>query len=165
MSPIPYHAEDTWILVCNGGQAKFYVNHGPNEGVHEVDAIAQPVPPVGDLITGDRGRNQPPGHQRGNQAYQHADPRQQQKETFLKQVAYAVNNNISQIPRLVVIAPAKALHVLREELSPQVRKKIVSEIDKDLTKSNESNLPQFLAAHMNIATGSSHYDAFNDTLR
>lgn len=150
MSPRPHHLQDTWILVCDGTHAKMYVNHGPKDGVHQLGEEEIRIPKTGDLITSGRGRNQQPGNQSESHAYAQPDPRRLEKEHFLKHVAQVVNDNNASIERLIVAAPAKALHILRAELSKQIQKKIISEIDKDLTKCDEQTLPQFLTGHMNL---------------
>lgn len=153
MSPSPNHLHskhDTWILVCDGTHAKMYVNHGPKDGVHQVSEKEIKIPRVRDIVTSDRGRNQAPGNQTENHAYDQPNPRRVEKEHFLKHVAQAVNDNNGAIERLIVAAPPQALHILREELSPHIRKKILCEIDKNLTKCDELTLPQFLTDHMNL---------------
>lgn len=146
----PYTTHNTWILVCDGGHAKFFENHGANDSLHQIRKLDIDIPKAEDLITGDRGRNHSSANAAERHAYSQPDPRRQQKETFLKHIAQTVNRNLSALSRLIVIAPPQALHVLRQELSPQAQEKIVAEIPKDLTKSDERTLPQFLVEHMNI---------------
>ena len=152
----PYTARKTWILVCDGGHAKFYENHGANDSLHQIRKLNIDIPKAGDLITGERGRNRASSNSTEGHAYSQPNPRQQQKEDFLKQVAVTVNRNLGGIFRLVVAAPPKALHILRRELSPQAQQKIIAEIPKDLTKSDERNLPQFLAEYLNIREPVNH---------
>lgn len=154
----PYATHDTWIVVCDGSHAKFFVNHGANDGVHQIKKTDVPLPKVGDLITGGRGRNQPPGNMAENHAYSRPDPREQRKEDFLRDVAEAINCRHQEISRLVIAAPPKALGILRNALSGKMRERVIGEIDKDLTKSDERNLPQFLTEHMNLRDHQNEFD-------
>lgn len=145
-----YTAHKTWILVCDGGHAKFYENHGANDSLHKIRSMNHDIPKVEDIVTGGRGRNHSSADASERHAYSQPDQRWLQKEHFLKRVAAFVNRNLGGVSRLIVIAPPKALHVLRRKLSPQAQEKISSEIAKDLTKSDEHSLMGFLADHLNI---------------
>lgn len=146
----PYGSTETWILVCDGAHAKLFINHGGNDGVHREAETAQDIPPAHEIRTNRRGRNR--SHpSNALHAFTSTDGvREQKKETFLKEVAEKINQAAGQINRLVVAAPPKALAVLRDALSPQVKTKIVAEIDKDLTHSDERTLPQHLKEYINL---------------
>lgn len=145
-----YTAPQTWVLVCNGAHAKLFINRGPKHSVDQTDEAGQTLPAIGKLLTKGRGRHQPPGNMAENQAFERPNPREMEKTRFLKDVAHTINRRAERIRRLIVIAPPKALHVLRGALSPAVREKIISEVDKDLTKSNARSLPRFLKKHLNL---------------
>lgn len=146
----PYSAPTTWILVCDSANVKLFVNRGPRDSVHQRDMAMQDIPPIGDLVTDVPGRSQPSANSAMHHAFEQPNPRDQQKEQFLRNVANVMNGHVKDFNRLIVAAPPKALHVLREALSPQVKEKIVGEINKDLTKSDERTLPQFLKDHLNL---------------
>lgn len=146
----PYSAPQTWILVCDSANVKLFINRGPRDSVHQTDMAVQDIPPIGELVTDVPGRGQPSAHSVAHHAYDEPNPRNQKKELFLRNIAHVVNKHAKEFNRLIIAAPPKALHVLRETLSPQVKEKIIGEINKDLTKSDERTLPQFLKDYLNL---------------
>ena len=146
-----YGSTETWVLVCDAGHARLLVNHGGHDTVHETDHTDRRVPKVSEIVANARGRNKNAA-MNGRQAYaETSDQRRLKKEEFLKEVAQNLNEKEKLINRLVVVAPPKSLAVLRKELSPQLKNKVIGEIDKDLTHTSERELPQHLEGCMNIA--------------
>lgn len=145
----PYPTKDTWVLVCDGSHAKIFVNSGPNDGLRQIRDADTDIRKIRDLITGGRGRNRSGVGQ--NHAYSQPNPREAEKEAFIKRIAQAINDNERFMDRLIIAAPPKALHTLRQELSPQVQRKLSGEINKDLTKNDTDELPQYLGKFLNIA--------------
>ncbi len=74
------------------------------------------------------------------------DPHKAAKHDFLVQVAHEVNEQAKSgsFDRLVLVAPAHALHDLREAISPQARDKVVGSLNKDLTKVPDHDLTSHL---------------------
>lgn len=55
-----------------------------------------------------------------------------------------------EVERLILAAPPKALGKLRHALDPETRKRVIGEIDKDLTDAPPRELPAFLGEVINI---------------
>lgn len=153
----PAQKQVTWILVCDSGKARLFFNHGARDGVHEMQDITHPIPKTTELMTGKRGRNKPGDGFLMRHAYEPpTSPRDKEKRDFVKQIAQMINKREAEFSQLIIAAPPLALHVLRKELSPHVKEKMIGEIDKDLTGENESSLPQFLKPFMPV------YDPLHD---
>ena len=75
------------------------------------------------------------------------DPHQAAKHDFVVQVAHQVNAQAETnvFDRLVLVAPGRALHDLREALTPHARGKMVGTLEKDLTKVPDHELTGHLA--------------------
>lgn len=141
----------TWILACDSGRARLFVNRSMQDGVHEMQDMIHPVPKTSELVTGKRGRNKPGYGFLRRHAYDPAsNPREKEKEEFVKRLANMLNEREAEYHRLIVAAPPPALHGLREGLSPKVKEKIIGEINKDLTKENESTLQQYIKPFMSV---------------
>ena len=74
------------------------------------------------------------------------DPHEAAKHDFLMQVAHEVNEQAAGgFDRLVLVAPAHALHDLREAMGAQAAGKMVGTLAKDLTKVPDHELSGHLA--------------------
>lgn len=128
----------TWILVADGGGARILEALGKGHGLHEVagsEARTENPP------SHEQGRDRPGrvhelvGHVRHG-VEPRRDPHKALETLFADQLAtmlakYAASNAFD---RLVIVAPPTMLGDLRKAMHPEVRAKIVAEIDKDLTK-------------------------------
>ncbi|MCD6034302.1 MAG: host attachment protein [Rickettsiales bacterium] len=150
----------TWVLVCDSSKAKLFINRSARDGLHEINEEFHPIPKTSELITDQPGQS--PHHTPGDSFLSYhafnppTDPRVHEKKAFLRHVAEKINRREKAISRLVIIAPPKALNILREAISPNLKQKIIGEIAKDLTHETETTLPQFLKEHMRI------YDPLHD---
>jgi protein required for attachment to host cells len=131
-------AHDAWLMICDGRKAIFATNIGtpdrPRLSVHEALRAAH-NPPSREQGTDRPGRTiQSTGIRRS--AMEHPDLHDLEEHAFLAQAsqkltALAVRNHARA---LVLIAPPRALAVLREELGADIRALVTCEIAKDLTK-------------------------------
>jgi protein required for attachment to host cells len=128
----------TWILIADGGRARILETTGKRQDMH--------------LVAGSQSRlYNPPSHEQGRDApgrvyesvghARHAiearnDPHTALEALFTSQLATMLADHSAKeaFDRLVVIAPATMLGNLRKMIKPEVRDKIVAEIDKDLTR-------------------------------
>jgi protein required for attachment to host cells len=71
-----------------------------------------------------------------------------EEHRFAEQVAAALERMVRDrgVAALVVVAPPRALADLRKAFHPDVKKKIIAEIDKDLTKHPLDQIEKHLAA-------------------
>jgi protein required for attachment to host cells len=128
----------TWILVADGGRARILETTGKRRGMHVVTGSESHFenPPSREL-----GRDAPGRVYESYGSVRHAveprhDPHSALEALFASQLAAMLADYSAResFDRLVVVAPATMLGNLRKMIKPQVREKIVAEIDKDLTQ-------------------------------
>ena len=138
----------TLILIANGSQAKFYSHDGPGK-----ELIALPnfnmthkVLQAKDIQADKPGRIQDSqGMQRHAMEYK-SDPKDEDLVHFARKVAERTEDAVDQINagRIVVVSSPHMLAGLRQSLSRSVKQKVHTEIDKDLTKTADMDLPSHL---------------------
>jgi protein required for attachment to host cells len=128
----------TWILVADGGRARILETTGNRHGMQMVLGSESHLdnPPSREL-----GRDAPGRVYESFGCARHAveprrDPHSALEALFASQLATMLADYSAResFDRLIVVAPATMLGNLRKMIRPQVRKKIVAEIDKDLTR-------------------------------
>lgn len=134
----------TWILVADGARARVFKNDGPGKGMQPaMDGEFRHETPRSSEIGADR-----PGrvHESANSA-RHAmenpvDWHRFEKEKFAKEMARLLDQASldGAYERLVLVAPPKTLGDLRGALGAGTRKKVIGEIDKDLTQATPTEL-------------------------
>jgi protein required for attachment to host cells len=126
-----------WVVVADGEKALFLTNTGtPDEPDLDVfRQVEQDNPPTHEQGVSRPGRmNDAGGHHKS--AVQETDWHRLAKHEFAKEVAERLNKAAlaSRFDQLVLVAPPVVLGALRKELHDEASKRIVREIDKDLTK-------------------------------
>ncbi len=129
---------DALVFVGDGRKALFLRNDGdekfPNLKIERV--FAEENPP-----THEQGTDRPGvefahagSHRRGSM--EQTDWHQLEEHRFVERVAAALEDVVrrSDVPALVIAAPPRTLADLRRAFHPDVQKRIVAEIGKDLTK-------------------------------
>jgi protein required for attachment to host cells len=126
-----------WVVVCDGAKALVLANAGdpdlPNLKMREV--YQHKAPATHELGSDAPGRSMSSmGH--GRSAVSQTDWHDQAERSFLRDVADRLATELAagQFKSLVVVAPPRALGVLRQAYSPALRNAIRAEIDKDLVK-------------------------------
>lgn len=124
------------VLVCDGEKALLFRNIGDAGliSLKTVDARVEPHPPTRELGTERPGRAyESVGSSRS--AQEPTDLHDAAETDFLTATVKAVEEiaRAEAAKSLVVIAPPRALSVIRREMSPRLREIVVGEIDKDLT--------------------------------
>lgn len=72
--------------------------------------------------------------ERGRSTYQEADPHQQAEDRFAIEAAATLGDAVAQNDSdVMVVAPPRTLSILRRHYDSATRKRLVVEIDKDLT--------------------------------
>jgi protein required for attachment to host cells len=129
---------DAWVVVADGRKALIAQNTGtlfePKLAIRKV-LEADPNPPTHEQGTDRPGRS----HDRtspGRSAVEQTDWHARAETEFVRSVAEALNDLCEKkdVRSLVLVAAPRALADLRAALSPMVRERTVSEVDKDLTK-------------------------------
>ena len=139
---------DAWVFVGDGQKALFLRNAGdetfPNLTTERV--FVEENPPTHEQGTDRPGR----AFKRAGTNYRSGmgttDWHELQKHRFARQVAAAMEELIRarNIKALVVAAPPRTLAELRQAFHPDVKRCIVAEIDKDLTKHPVSEIERHL---------------------
>ena len=132
----------TWILIADGARARVYQNLGPGLGLTETSfpEMVGMHEPTREINADREGRNGP-----GAMSHS-ADPHREQKKSFARDVAAFLETQARAhvFDRLVLVAPAKALGDLRNELNGAASERIIGELSKDLTHVHIRDLPKHL---------------------
>lgn len=142
-------AKGDWIVVCDGRKALILENAGDERfpNLHTKETYDHP-----DASTHEQGVSQPG---RSFQSMSHArsavsqtDWHDEAERAFLKSLAERLNSAVAghQVKALTIIAPPRALGMIRPEYSPALRRAIVQEIGKDLVKSPVHEIERMVAS-------------------
>jgi len=138
-----------WVVVCDGAKALILENAGdaeiPNLRTREV--YEQKDPATHEIGTDKPGRAAGvDGKTRS--AVDQTDWHERSEEAFLEELAKRLDTAVSagQTTSIVVVAPPRALGILRKAYSSTLRQAIHAEIDKDLVKVPVYEIEKHLAA-------------------
>jgi protein required for attachment to host cells len=129
---------DAFVFVGDGRKALFLRNEGdekfPNLVTERV--FVDDNPPTHEQGTDRPGRAFPSAHAIGHSAMETTDWHEIEKDRFAQRVSAALEDVVRKraAPALVIAAPPRILADLRHALHPDVKARIVAEIDKDFTK-------------------------------
>jgi protein required for attachment to host cells len=142
------HSGD-WVVVCDGTKALILENAGdaisPNLKAKEVHE--QPDPKTSEQGTDAPGRSiSSVGSRRS--AMEQTDWHDQAEQQFLADLAKRLDAAVTagETKSLIVIAPPRALGVLRQAFTATVRNAIRAEIDKDYVRMPVYEIEKHLAA-------------------
>jgi protein required for attachment to host cells len=140
-------AEGAWVVVCDGAKALVLENAGdekfPNLRAREV--LEEPHPPTHEQGTDAPGRAHSsvgPGRSAVGQTDWHEQAERQFLGKLMAQLDAAVT--AGQVKSLIMIAPPRALGVIRQAYSQQVRSAVQHEVDKDLVKMPVYEIEKYL---------------------
>jgi len=126
-----------WVVVCDGAKALILENAGdlkfPN--LKTLEVFEQKDPPTRELGTDQPGRtNASVGTIRS--AMEQTDWHDQAEKAFLTQLAHRLDAAVSagKTKSLIVVAPPRALGMLRPAYSHALKSAVRAELDKDLVK-------------------------------
>jgi protein required for attachment to host cells len=138
-----------WVVVCDGAKALVLVNTGnrqtPNLITREV--YEQPDPMTREIGTDKPGRAvNSMGN--GRSAVEQTDFHEQEEQRFLARLAVRLDKAIlgGETGSLIVVAPPRAIGVLRREFSKHVRQALRAEVEKDYVKLSVKEIARHLAA-------------------
>ena len=125
-----------WVLVGDGKKALLLENHGDAEllDLRRRSVRAQENPPTAEQGTDKPGRSFSSASP-GRSSYESTDWHALGEARFATELATEINRaaHAQEFRRLIVIAPPKALGDLRAAFSKEAQKRILAEINKDLT--------------------------------
>ena len=138
-----------WVVVCDGAKALLFENIGDAE---LVNLKTREVYEHKDLATHELGTDAPGRSMNSvgsaRSAVGQADWHDRAETSFLEDLAKRLDTavNAGQVKSLIVVAPPRALGVLRAAYSPALRGVLRAEIDKDLVKMPVPEIERHLAA-------------------
>ena len=136
MSNVKIHQGD-WVVVCDGAKALFLENAGdakfPN--LKTVEVHTHEDLKSREIGTDAPGRNRPAVGSAGS-AMEAADPHDLAEQAFLRDIAGRLDQAVvsGRAKAIVMVAPPRALGVLRNVYSGHLRAAIRAELDKDYVK-------------------------------
>jgi protein required for attachment to host cells len=126
-----------WVVVCDGAKALILENNGdklhPDLRMREVFEIDNPS-------TAEQGADKPGrSHSSvgpGRSAVGQTDWHDQVEAKFMKDLAEKLHLAVhgGETKELVVVAPPRALGMIRENYTPAIKQALRDEVDKDLVK-------------------------------
>jgi protein required for attachment to host cells len=135
MKPNPLPGQ-IWVLVCDGAKALMLHNEGDalQPRLVTVAVFDEPQPPSRDLGTDKPGRTHS-SNGVSRSATEETDLHEQAEADFLARIAGALDQVVREhhVNNLLLVAPPKALGLLRAKLSPAVKGVVSGEVGKDLT--------------------------------
>lgn len=139
----------SWVIVCDGAKALILRNDGDAEilNLTVVEALDQPAEPDRELSTDRPGRAHSSTGS-GSSAMEETDFHEQAEGDFLKGIAGMLNERVysKAIERYILIAPPRALGILRPSLNPGAIQAMQAEVQKDLVKMPVPDIEKHLAA-------------------
>ncbi len=138
----------SWVVVCDGVKALVFRNDGDAEllNLTLLDVRFEPDPPTRELGSDRPGRTfQSHGFNRS--AEDETDWHAQAEVAFLSRVAERLDAAVREgsIKHVVLVAPPKALGLLRQQLSPAARAAVTAEVAKDLARLSTPEIEKHLA--------------------
>lgn len=139
----------SWVIVCDGAKALVLRNDGDTENLNltVVETLDQPAEPARELSTDRPGRAYSSAGA-GRSAMEETDFHEQAEGDFLKSIAEMLNERVysKAIERYILIAPPKALGILRPSLDPGAIGAMSAEVQKDLVKMPVADIEKHLVA-------------------
>ena len=131
--PLPHNA---MVLVADGRKVLFFRNHGDE---NQIDLRTETHDALRDRK--DREiKSDAPGTQKqsfgfGRSTYEEADFQQQEEDRWIKDAAEELKARAlrNDFEALAIVAPPKALGVLKKSLHKEVEKRIVCTVNKEMT--------------------------------
>ena len=138
-----------WIVVCDGAKALVLENVGDEKflNLKTRQVFDQPDKKTREIGTDAPGRTfNSVGSKRS--AMEQTDFHTQEEERFLQEIAGLLDTEVKagHVKGIVVVAPPRALGVLRQAYSKGVREMVSAEIDKDFVKMPVHEIEKHLAA-------------------
>jgi len=138
-----------WVVVCDGRKALVLENTGDDKflNLKTREVFDHPDPKTHELGTDAPGRSfSSVGH--GRSAMEQTDWHTQEEERFLRKLAEHLDAEVKagRAKSIVIVAPPRALGVLRPAYSHDLKKAMRTEIDKDLVRMPVHEIEKHLAA-------------------
>lgn len=140
----------TWVLIADGAQARVLENTGPGKGLKQVEGLDWAIDPLQaqDIVSDKPGRSHSSVGSGRSAMEPKTDPVSHRETEFVKSVAATLDRQQQKgaFDRLVIAAAPFALGDIRKAITPNVKKTIVAELNKDLTNLPTAQLDQHFAS-------------------
>jgi protein required for attachment to host cells len=138
-----------WVVVCDGKKALVLENAGDEKflNLKTREVFEHADPKTHEIGTDEPGRSfSSVGY--GRSAMEQADWHDQEEQRFLQKLLGHLDSAVhsGQAKSLIIVAPPRALGVLRQAYSHELRKALRGEIDKDFVKMPVYEIEKHLAA-------------------
>jgi protein required for attachment to host cells len=138
-----------WVVICDGKKALVLENVGDTKflNLKTRQVYEQPLSKTSDQGTDAPGRSINSIDSRRS-AMEQTDWHDQEEQRFLQKLAGHLDAevNAGNAKAVILIAPPRALGVLRQAYSPNLRSALRAEIDKDLVRMPVRDIEKHLAA-------------------
>jgi protein required for attachment to host cells len=138
-----------WVVVCDGAKALVLENTGDGKfpNLKTVQVLEQKDLPTHLLGTDKPGRSHS-STGNGRSAVEQTDWHDQSEQLFLTHLAQRLDADVAagKVKSLILVAPPRALGMIRHAYSHALRGAIRSEIDKDLVKHPVHDIEKHLTA-------------------
>lgn len=137
-----------WILSAESSRAKFYEADLKLEEIREFRALLHEESRMHESdITSDLPGRMSSGQSGTRHTFEdHTPVKEQEKTEFARQIAEVLDEGrkAGSYDKLAIIAPPDFLGVLRQQLNPQVAKRVIHEANKNVTRGSEAELRKAL---------------------
>jgi protein required for attachment to host cells len=144
-----------WILIADAAHAFIFSTTGHHDSFHLEREILNPAgrARAQEILTDDLGRYSKGGKHGIRSAMEPGTPvHQVEEQRFAHQLAELLHTALHRgdYNALAIFAPAQFLGLLRQELHPDVHKRLYSSMAKDFTTLNPRDIPRHLSPLLNF---------------
>jgi protein required for attachment to host cells len=144
----------TWVVVADHQHGHAFQNDGPNRGLQPLDGFSfdTHLHRDRDLVSDRPARVYSSAGGTPHAVEPKTDAHRQEGDRFVAEMSAALSSACDRgdFHRLLLIAPPRALGEFRKHLPDKVRKKIVAELDQDLTKAPVDQIASHVAPHLAV---------------
>src|SRR5262249_14450258 len=137
-----------WVVVCDGAKALVLENVGNrlSPSLITKEAYEQSDPRTHELGTDKPGRSVS-SVGTGRSAMKQTDWHDQEEQRFLAKLAARLEKAVlaGETRSLIVVAPPRAIGVLRQQYSPHLRRALKAEVEKDYVKMPVADIARHLS--------------------
>jgi protein required for attachment to host cells len=136
----------TWVLVADGARARILENTGPGKGLHQVEGLEFSNRDLGALELDSDQTSRTSTTEVDTSSAPRTQPVDHREAEFVKSIVQMLEKKAhgGAFDRLVIAAAPIALGDIRKSISPQVKKLVIAEINKDLTNIPTPQLNQHI---------------------
>jgi len=124
----------TFVLIADGGRARLLFRSTEEPHLRQLEDWDHEAGRLPDHLSQTDSLGSTEGHGNHHSSMTPTnDPKRHSQQVFAKKLAEYLKQSSSDYDQLIVVAAPKFLGDLRKEFDAEVNKKIIAELDKDLT--------------------------------